>query len=40
MVVLRIGLAGLGGEMGMWYATAEGPGRRIGRVFGGRGERA
>lgn len=28
------------GEVGMWYATAEGPGRRMGSVPGGRGERA
>jgi len=38
-VVLGMGWEAEGGVVGMWYATAEGPERRMGWVFRGRGER-
>lgn len=38
-MVLGRGWEGEGGVEGMWYATAEGPGRRMGWVLGGRGDR-
>jgi hypothetical protein len=40
IVVFRMGLEGLEGEVGMWYATACGPVRKMGRVCAGRGMRA